>query len=143
MWWAVLLAVALAALLYLYKINASMRSVPAEIAQLSPHRWTKEEIKETYERLKKQPLDFDKLLPPRLDRRYVVVGGSGETPHLISLHLTSPHLISLLIPHPHNRPLYILTKPRPRRRRHRPRPAGAGPAGREHPHRGHCSPAPA
>jgi len=97
MWWAVPLAVALAALLYLYKINASMRSVPAEIAQLSPHRWAKEEIRETYERLKKQPLGFDKLLPPRLNRRYVVVGGSGETSYL-TLHLT-----------PHNRALCILT----------------------------------
>ena len=63
--------------LWLYRINMLMKVVPTAIAEYSPHRWTKEEVKETYAQLSKEPLDFTKLLPPKLERRYVVVGGSG------------------------------------------------------------------
>ncbi|KAL2017707.1 hypothetical protein VTK56DRAFT_1732 [Thermocarpiscus australiensis] len=54
-----------------------MKGVPQEAANCAPRRWTKEEIRGTYERLKGEPLNFLKGLPPRLERRYVVVGGSG------------------------------------------------------------------
>lgn len=64
--------------LYLYKINQSMHSIPKQSLAASPKRWTKEEIRETYERVCKEPIDFKKHLPPRQNRRYVVVGGSGE-----------------------------------------------------------------
>ncbi|KAL2261048.1 hypothetical protein VTK26DRAFT_4768 [Humicola hyalothermophila] len=75
--WAVALALAVGALIWLYRINAGMTYVPAEAAKASPVRWTRQQLRDTYERVKRNPVDFFKALPPRLDRRYVVVGGSG------------------------------------------------------------------
>ncbi|KAM7219185.1 hypothetical protein V8F06_005482 [Rhypophila decipiens] len=60
--------------LYLYRTNQAWKYVPQEH---QPGEWTVDQIKETYERLKRNPVDFTKLVPPRLGRRYVVVGGSG------------------------------------------------------------------
>ncbi|KAK4105434.1 NAD(P)-binding protein [Parathielavia hyrcaniae] len=77
MFWVVIGAVAFVALAWLLRINAALQSVPEGARQASPRRWTKQELRDTYERLKQKPLDFVRLLPPRLDRRYVVVGGSG------------------------------------------------------------------
>lgn len=59
---------------YLWRINLSWKYVPSE-GRLSP--WTAEQMHEAYERIKKNRLDFSNILPPRLDRRYMVVGGSG------------------------------------------------------------------
>lgn len=78
MWAAALAAVIGIALAWLYRINSAMESVPEEAAKFSPRRWTKQQVRDTYEQLKQKPFDFVKKLPPRLDRRYVVVGGSGE-----------------------------------------------------------------
>ncbi|KAL1839146.1 hypothetical protein VTJ49DRAFT_1842 [Mycothermus thermophilus] len=75
---AMYLIVAVALLvLYLFRANSALKTVPDLVRKASPHRWTKEEVQETYERVKKEPFDFTRLLPRRLDRRYVVVGGSG------------------------------------------------------------------
>ncbi|KAK3902880.1 sterol-4-alpha-carboxylate 3-dehydrogenase, decarboxylating [Staphylotrichum tortipilum] len=71
------LTVAVVAVAWLVRINAAMHSVPEPARKASPRRWTVEELRETYNRVEKQPVDFGKLLPPRLGRRYVVVGGSG------------------------------------------------------------------
>lgn len=76
--WAVALALAAGALIWLYRINAGMKYVPAEAAKASPTRWTRQYMRETYERVKRNPISYLKALPPRLDRRYVIVGGSGE-----------------------------------------------------------------
>lgn len=73
-------AAIVAGALWLYRINMLMKVVPKEVAEYSPHRWTTEEIQETYAHTSKEPLDFTKLLPPKLERRYVVVGGSGMLP---------------------------------------------------------------
>ncbi|SPQ18653.1 d657bd50-5801-4958-8e8f-dbf8fbb3b942 [Thermothielavioides terrestris] len=77
MMWAVALAALAITLAWLVRVNSAMQSVPEEISRLSPRRWTRKELRDTYERLKQKPVDFAKLLPPRLGRRYVVVGGSG------------------------------------------------------------------
>lgn len=65
--------------LYLCRVNQLWMSVPQEALEYSPHRWTDDEIKETYERVCKEPIDFRKVLPQKLERRYMVVGGSGES----------------------------------------------------------------
>jgi hypothetical protein len=65
------------AVVHLVHIQWAMDRIPDEINDISPHRWTEEEIRETYERIQAKPIDFKPLLPPRLNRRYVVVGGSG------------------------------------------------------------------
>ncbi len=91
--WAVIVAVGVMASVWLIRINSAMQSVPEAVRQASPRRWTKEQLRETYNRVKQKPIDFRSLLPPRLERRYVVVGGSGEPP------LTpTPHSWSLLGP---------------------------------------------
>ena len=71
------IGIAMAVLVWLYRIDQAMKAVPKETAQAAPHRWTTQEIQETYDRMKKKPSDFAKHLPPRLDRRYVVFGGAG------------------------------------------------------------------
>ncbi|KAJ4296057.1 hypothetical protein N0V88_004759 [Collariella sp. IMI 366227] len=75
--WAVVAVVIGLALLWLRQMNKAMLSVPEEARKASPRRWTKQELRDTYERQKQKPYDFTKLLPPRLERRYVVIGGSG------------------------------------------------------------------
>jgi len=79
--WALLptaaLTAAVVAVAWLVRVNAAMHSVPEGARRASPRRWTAEELRETYRRVEEQPVDFGKLLPPRLGRRYVVVGGSG------------------------------------------------------------------
>ncbi|KAL2161535.1 hypothetical protein VTH06DRAFT_8097 [Thermothelomyces fergusii] len=70
-------AIAILAVAWLLRINAAMRSVPDEAQRAAPHRWMEEQLRETYERVKQKPIDLTRLLPPRLGRRYVVVGGSG------------------------------------------------------------------
>ncbi|KAF9876559.1 3-beta hydroxysteroid dehydrogenase isomerase family [Colletotrichum karsti] len=73
----ILLGLATAVVLYLWRINILMTSTPPEALRVSPKRWSPEEIKRTFERVEKQPVDWTPHLPPKLDRRYVVVGGSG------------------------------------------------------------------
>ncbi|EXF79279.1 3-beta hydroxysteroid dehydrogenase/isomerase [Colletotrichum fioriniae PJ7] len=69
----------LAALLaYLWKINRAMSTIYPEALRVSPDRWTPDKIKRTFERMEKQPIDWTPHLPPKLDRRYIIVGGSGK-----------------------------------------------------------------
>ncbi|KAK3941516.1 sterol-4-alpha-carboxylate 3-dehydrogenase, decarboxylating [Diplogelasinospora grovesii] len=70
-------AVAFLGFLWLYRINSAMKSVPREALERSPRRWTLQQRRDTYDRVKKTPIDFTKHLPPRQDRRYIIVGGSG------------------------------------------------------------------
>lgn len=55
-----------------------MAGIPDEVSKISPHRWTEEEIKAAYAKVVKNPVDDSAHLPPKLERRYIVVGGSGE-----------------------------------------------------------------
>jgi hypothetical protein len=64
--------------LYLWLINRAIVTVPQEVQRISPHRWTEKEMKETYSRIEEASLDFTPHLPPKLDRRYIVVGSSGK-----------------------------------------------------------------
>ena len=72
---------------YLRHVNNGMKTVPHEALKLSPHRWTDEEIRRTYKQISEKPLDWTPHLPPRLERRYVVVGGSGLVGGFLVLHL--------------------------------------------------------
>ena len=73
------LLLALAPILYLWHVNQAMSGTPEEVKKITPNRWTEEEIRETYTRLEKEPIDFTPPLPPKLNRRYIVVGGSGKS----------------------------------------------------------------
>jgi hypothetical protein len=63
---------------YLWLVNQAIVQVPPDVQKISPRRWTKKGMKETYERISREPIDFTPHLPPKLDRRYVVVGSSGR-----------------------------------------------------------------
>jgi hypothetical protein len=63
--------------LYMWRINCAMKAVPDEARQLSPNRWTVEEIKAAYKKNMETPIDMTKHLPPKQSRRYVIVGGTG------------------------------------------------------------------
>ena len=73
--------------LYLRHVNNGMKQVPHEALKLSPKRWTDEEIRRTYKQISEKPLDWTPHLPPHLERRYVVVGGSGLIGGFLILHL--------------------------------------------------------
>ena len=83
--------------LYLIFINNRMRGVPDEIKRLKQKSWTLEMLKETYARLEKNPITVETTkdrLPPKLSRRYVVVGGNGKT---CSVYCSFSSTSSLLI----------------------------------------------
>lgn len=68
-------------LLYLLHLNRLLSGTPEEIRAISPRRWTPAEITETYARLREHPIDSKThvaKLPPKIDRRYIVTGGSGK-----------------------------------------------------------------
>jgi nucleoside-diphosphate-sugar epimerase len=81
--WLVVALVAVLVVAYLVKLNHAMTGTPDEVLKLSPHRWTEEEIRQAYAKVQENPVDFTKYLPPKLDRRYLITGGSGkpENPH--------------------------------------------------------------
>lgn len=64
--------------LYLYRVNQLLSGTPDEVRKLAGERWTPDQLRETYKRLQDNPIDYTDKLPPKLDRRYVVTGGSGE-----------------------------------------------------------------
>ncbi|KAF2404453.1 NAD(P)-binding protein [Trichodelitschia bisporula] len=68
----------LALALYLWRLHTALSTIPEEILKLSPHRWTDEELLEAYKCIDKNPPDLAKHLPPKQERRYIVVGGSGS-----------------------------------------------------------------
>ncbi|KAL1840814.1 hypothetical protein VTJ49DRAFT_7713 [Mycothermus thermophilus] len=65
---------------YLIRLNQLLLGIPHEVAKLSPKRWTRDELVETYHRLKARPItpaSYAARIPPKLERRYIVTGGSG------------------------------------------------------------------
>ncbi|KAI0889605.1 NAD(P)-binding protein [Annulohypoxylon maeteangense] len=72
---------------WVWKLNTALKQTPPEVLAESPHRWTEKEIKETYKRIEANPINWAKHLPPKLDRRYIVTGGSGGVGGTIVLHL--------------------------------------------------------
>ncbi|KAI1840051.1 hypothetical protein JX266_013742 [Neoarthrinium moseri] len=80
----IILAVALA---YLFRINQLLKGTPDEIRKLSGSRWTADQLRTTYRRLEKKSIDYTDKLPPKLDRRYIVTGGSGLVGGFIVLQL--------------------------------------------------------
>lgn len=77
-------------LLHLISLNRLLSSTPEDFRKLTPDRWTREQIQTTYDRLAEQPITTEAYaaqLPPRLDRRYIVTGGSGIVGGYIVLHL--------------------------------------------------------
>ncbi|KAG8161318.1 hypothetical protein KVR01_009582 [Diaporthe batatas] len=101
----------LLALAYLINLNRLLSTTPGEVKNLAGDRWTDEQIKKTYERLRQDPIttaSYAAQLPPRLSRRYLVTGGSGLVGGYIVLQLLErgqpPHTIRIVDFHaPHRR----------------------------------------
>ncbi|KAK4174198.1 hypothetical protein QBC36DRAFT_243879 [Triangularia setosa] len=75
---------------YLARLNSILESMPESIRSVSPKRWTKEELRHTYQRLEKNPITLEGYadrIPPKLDRRYIITGGSGLVGGYIVLQL--------------------------------------------------------
>ncbi|KAI0099785.1 hypothetical protein GGR51DRAFT_535080 [Nemania sp. FL0031] len=89
-----------AILAYLVRVNQQLSGTPEEVRRLAGPRWTPDLLKKTYERLQRDPIDYTHKLPPKLDRRYVVTGGSGLVGGYIVLQLlargTPPSHIRIL-----------------------------------------------
>lgn len=86
---AVATAIVILLLFYLYRLNQAMQNIPEQAWAWRGQPWTETEIQETYERISSQPIHFARALPPRMDRRYVVCGGSGLVGGDIVLNLLS------------------------------------------------------
>ncbi|KAI1464807.1 NAD(P)-binding protein [Daldinia caldariorum] len=73
---------------------------PDEVRKLSASRWTKDQLKGAYRRLQENPINYANKLPPKLERRYVVTGGSGLVGGFIVLQLlargNSPEAIRII-----------------------------------------------
>ncbi|CAJ2509187.1 Uu.00g142130.m01.CDS01 [Anthostomella pinea] len=74
-------------LAHLIHVNQLLSRTPDEVRKLSGPRWTPEQLKETYKRIKERPIDYTDKLPPKLERRYIVTGGSGLVGGFIVLQL--------------------------------------------------------
>ncbi|KAI0206629.1 hypothetical protein F4808DRAFT_1103 [Astrocystis sublimbata] len=98
--WAFATVTVVALLAYLVRLNWQLSGTPEQARRLRGPRWTTDLLKKTYERLDQHPIDYSHKLPPKLDRRYVVTGGSGLVGGYIVLQLlargTPPAQIRIL-----------------------------------------------
>ncbi|KAK3896446.1 hypothetical protein C8A05DRAFT_20577, partial [Staphylotrichum tortipilum] len=110
----VLAAAAITVLLllaYLVCLNQLLLGTPPEIEQLAQTPWTAELLVKTYKRLEARPIttaSYAKHIPPKLERRYIVTGGSGLVGGYIVLQLLErgqpPSSIRIVDFRPPNRP---------------------------------------
>jgi len=70
---------------WLYRINQNLTSLPPEVLKLSAEEWTDEQIRSAWKKFEREGHNFVKYLPPKQNRRYVVVGGSGQLSPMPSL----------------------------------------------------------
>ena len=63
---------------YLSYINRRLSETPPEILMRAGKPWTRDAILTAYEKYRNAEPDFVKYLPTKQNRRYIVVGGSGQ-----------------------------------------------------------------
>ncbi|KAK4682439.1 hypothetical protein QC764_116390 [Podospora pseudoanserina] len=95
---------------YLSRLSSILKSTPEAVLKVSPKRWTKEELRQVYQRLEKNLIttkSYADRIPPKLDRRYIITGGSGLVGGYIVLQLLergqSPESIRIVEFRPLNR----------------------------------------
>lgn len=81
---AVVAAVLLFLLFWAWKVNRAMKTTPPEVFRLTKGPWLAEDIRKVYRRVEETPPDWTPHLPPKLERRYIVVGGSGTVTSTLS-----------------------------------------------------------
>ncbi|KAK0632487.1 hypothetical protein B0T14DRAFT_34574 [Immersiella caudata] len=75
---------------YLVGLNQLLSGVPENVRKLSPIRWSIPLLRKTYQRLEAEPIttrSYAQRIPPKLERRYIVTGGSGLVGGYIVLQL--------------------------------------------------------
>ncbi|KAL6833540.1 hypothetical protein J3E69DRAFT_143986 [Trichoderma sp. SZMC 28015] len=85
-----LLALAVGAIclvLYILRLNWVLSHTPQEVINRAGEPLTRDYVRDVFERVKRDGIDWEDRLPPRKDRRYIVVGGSGFLGGQIILHL--------------------------------------------------------
>lgn len=65
---------------YIYKLNQVLRTTPPAAKKHAIPTLTDEEARSTYERIQREKIPWEKNLSVKQNRRYIVVGGSGEPP---------------------------------------------------------------
>lgn len=70
-------AAAAAALLFIVRLNRLMLRTPPEVLPYLKEPLTEEAAREAYTRVKEKGVDFRSRHPGVLERRYIIVGGSG------------------------------------------------------------------
>jgi len=80
----IILTVLVLAIIYLWHVQRALNSVPTDAEPFLSPPWTTEMINEAYD---SPDVDYVSSLPPKLERRYVVVGGSGLVGGAIVKHL--------------------------------------------------------
>lgn len=63
---------------YLWLVNRAISTAPVEATRLTQKPWTDEQLQAAYRKYQASPTDVTPYLFGKKDRRYVVVGGSGE-----------------------------------------------------------------
>lgn len=67
---------------YLVRLNQLLLRTPEEIKNLTSTRWEMGLLRDMYRRLERHPVEtrhYVTRIPPKLERRYIVTGGSGES----------------------------------------------------------------
>ncbi len=64
--------------LHIVRLNYVMSRTPRAARAHALEPLTAERIRETYERVRGKGIDWRGKLPRRKERRYIIVGGSGE-----------------------------------------------------------------
>lgn len=70
---------------YLRKTDRLISRLDPEAVKFAQKPWTKEQISARYRELQASPPDFSSCLYSKQNRRYVVTGGSGESPMLVDI----------------------------------------------------------
>jgi hypothetical protein len=89
--WAVGVAVAVL-VIWVGKVNYALSHTPQEALKAAPKRWTQAEILETFKRMGTKSVVWKDLLPPMMERRYIVVGGGGKLFLYIYIHIQTFYL---------------------------------------------------
>ncbi|KAK3934542.1 hypothetical protein QBC46DRAFT_399495 [Diplogelasinospora grovesii] len=87
---ALTLIIAFLLLIYLFQLNRLISGTPDEVKRLTPTRWTRKQLLETCQRLERDPIttrSYADRIPRKLERRYIVTGGSGLVGGYIVLQL--------------------------------------------------------
>ncbi|PTB59328.1 hypothetical protein M431DRAFT_478415 [Trichoderma harzianum CBS 226.95] len=69
---------AICLVLYMVRLNWVLSHTPQEVVDRAGEPLTRDHVRDVFERVRREGIDWEGKLPRRKDRRYIVVGGSEE-----------------------------------------------------------------